>query len=443
MHVGALLVFDLPEGASPDYLREQYEAAVSEQNFRAPFNQKLDFPLSRLGVPRWIDDEEFDPGYHLRHAALPAPGRYRELFSLISRLHGTLLDRSRPLWECYLIEGLQGTQFAMYVKAHHGMVDGVAAMRLVQKSLSEDPDARDVRFAWSAERRQEARPQEAPAIDEKGGLGKVVDVISEQLRTLPAVTRAVARSALSLRTPQDARMALPFEAPHSVFNTPVTGARRYVAQSYSLDRIHGIGKSYGATVNDVVLAMCASALRRYMQELGGGVPDKPLIAMVPVSIRPTDAESLGNALTGVLVNLGTHVADPVKRFEVIKTSMADAKTLVKEMTYAEIMFYTALVAGPVMTPSLVGLGAAIPSVNVVISNVPGPNAPLYWNGAKLCGMYPLSILFHGMALNITLASNIDHLDFGIVACRRSLPSVQRIIEFLEEGLVELEQGAKR
>lgn len=396
-HVGALLVLNLPEDAPPEYMREMYEAATAGQSFRAPFNQKLAYPLSRLGAPHWVQDDGLDAGHHLRHSALPAPGRYRELFALISRLHGIPLDRSRPLWEGHLIEGLEGDQFAIYMKVHHGVIDGVGAMRMLQKSLSTDPQERGMRFVW-AERARRGIEAEASAPDERAGVLRAAEVVAEQLRTLPAVTRAVARSALALRRPQDGRMALPFEAPRCAFNTRVSAARRFVAQSYSLQRIHDVGKAYGATVNDVVLAMCGSALRRYLQEFGGGVPDKPLVAVVPMSIRPTDGDVLGNALTGLLVNLGTHIADPVKRFEVICESTKDAKALVKEMTYAELMFYTAVVAGPVMVPALVGLGAAMPSVNVVISNVPGPTAPLYWNGARLRGMYPASILFDGMAL---------------------------------------------
>lgn len=447
MHVGSLLLFNTPEDAPPDYLRGLYETALAEQEFRYPLNQKLTFPASRLGVPHWAEDELLDPGYHLRHSALPAPGRYRELFVLVSRLHGTLLDRSRPLWETHVIEGLQSGQFAMYVKVHHGLIDGVGAMRVLQSSLSEDPSERGMPFAWSADaapRRRTLRPAAAEVSGASGasgaGLVTIAEAAAEQLKMIPHVGKAMLKAALSVRDPQDGRQALPFEAPKSALNTHVTGARRFVAQSYSLERIHKLSKRYGATVNDIVLAMCGSALRRYLESFHGGAPGRPLVAAVPVSVKPRDADAFGNALAAVLVNLGTHIADPVKRFEVIRASMADGKAGLRELSYHEAMVFTGLFAGPAMAPALLGLGATLPAVNVVISNVPGPRVPKYWNGARLQGMYPASIVFHGMALNITLVSTTGNLDFGIVACRRALPRVQRLIDFLELGLVELEEG---
>jgi len=442
MHVGALLLFSLPDGAPPDYLRGLYELALQDR-FRFPLDQRLHHPASRLGLPQWARDEDFDAGYHLRHSALPFPGRYRELFVLVSRLHGSLLDRNRPLWEVHLIEGLQdNNQFAMYVKVHHALIDGMGAMRMLQDALSEDPSQQSMPFPWSADadRRREKTP--APSVGESAhAFAGAVDAVSAQLRTFPGVSRALTRALRAKSIPQDARLALPFEAPRSPLNAKITGARRFVAQSYSLDRIHAVSKACGATVNDVVLGMCASALRRYLNDFHGGAPDKPLIGMVPVSVRPSDAEVHGNALTAVLVNLATHVADPAKRFEVIRRSMSDAKSIVRELSFREVMLFTALVASPVMTPALVGLGAKLPSINVVISNLPGPKRPLYWNGSRLDGMYAASILFHGMALNITLVSNKGELDFGITACRRALPRVQRLIDFLELGLEELESIA--
>jgi WS/DGAT/MGAT family acyltransferase len=163
--------------------------------------------------------------------------------------------------------------------------------------------------------------------------------------------------------------------------------------------------------------------------------------MAPVSVRPKDGEEFGNAVSAVLVNLGTHIEDPVKRLETIQRSIGDARSVIKELSFNEVMLYTILVAGPVMVPALLGLGSVLPATNVVISNVPGPQETLYWNGARLEGMYPASIVFHGMAVNITVTSYAGSLDFGIVACRKSVPRVQRIIDFLEDGLMELEQAA--
>jgi WS/DGAT/MGAT family acyltransferase len=428
MHVGGLLLLRPPDGAGPDYMQEVYRDLISATEFRAPFDQKLVHPPERLGFPHWKTDDEIDIEYHFRHSALPRPGRYRELFVLISRLHGTLLDRSRPLWEYHLIEGLQTGQFAIYAKLHHALLDGVAAMRLLQSSMSEDPDAR-IPHPWS---KAAARPRHsAPRTDPTKG----------QLSNIGAAVRAITKAYGGRSRPSSERMALPFEAPRSPLNTRVTGARRFVAQSYALDRVHRARAAFGATVNDIVLAMCASALRRYLEEFGGGVPERPLTAMAPVSVRPRDGDEFGNAISAALVNLGTHLSDPVERLGVIQASMRDGRATIQELSYAEVTLYTALLAAPAMTPALLGLGALLPATNIVISNLPGPQKTMYWNGARLEGMYPVSIVFHGLAVNVTVTSYAGSLDFGIVACRRSVPSVQRLIDFLEEGLVELEHAA--
>lgn len=439
MHVGSLLLFRPPSGASKGYLADVYRECVSVPEFRAPFNEKLVHPPSRLGLPHWDRDPDFDPEYHLRLSALPTPQRYRELFVLISRLHGTLLDRSRPLWEYHLIEGLESGQFAMYTKMHHALLDGIAGMRLLQSSLSEDPNARlPFALAKQAERkRPEAPKKESADLD----FARVVDLLQTQLGTIPGVAKALRHAVESWGRPREERMAFPFEAPRSPLNPRITGARRFVAQSYSLERIDAVRKAFDATINDIVLAMCASALRRYLIEHASGVPERPLTAMTPVSVRPRDGDDFGNAVTAVLVSLGTNIEDPKKRFDAIRASMADAKGLIRELSYAEVMLFTLLTASPVMLPMALGLTAKMPAVNIVISNVPGPRKTLYWNGARLEGMYPVSIVAHGMAVNITVTSYAGSLDFGIVGCRKSVPRIQRLIDFLEDGLVELEELA--
>jgi WS/DGAT/MGAT family acyltransferase len=440
MHVGGLLLLRPPPGAPKDYLQQLYRDWTSVEEFRPPFNQKVIHPASRLALPHWDTDDDFDIEYHVRHSALPSPGRYRELFGLVSRLHGTLLDRTRPLWESTIIEGLESGQFAYYSKVHHSVVDGVAGMRLLLAGMSEDPDARNNPPPWSREvdlRRPQRKKVEPVELD----LARIADVLQAQFGKIPGVARALARSVQTFQRPADTRMAFPFEAPASPLNTPITGARRFVAQSYSLGRIDRVRQVFGATVNDIVLALCASALRKYLMEYAGGVPDKPLTAMTPVSVRPTDGEDFGNAVTAVLVNLGTHLADPVERLRTIRASMADGKSLIRDLTFGEVGLFTFLTAAPIMTPMSLGLVGRFPPTNIVISNVPGPRKTLYWNGARLEGMYPVSIVTHGMAVNITVTSYGGNVDFGIVACRKTVPRVQRLIDFLEEGLVELEEAA--
>jgi diacylglycerol O-acyltransferase len=208
-----------------------------------------------------------------------------------------------------------------------------------------------------------------------------------------------------------------------------------------MERIHRVRQAFGATVNDIVMAMSASALRRYLADFAGGVPDRPLTAMTPVAVRPTDADDFGNATSAILVNLATHMDDPVRRLQTIQASIRDGRSLIKELAFNEVILYTALMSTPLMLPSLLGLGSLVTPTNLVISNVPGPKKTLYWNGAQLDGLYPVSLVYHGMAVNITVTSYAGSLDFGIVACRKTVPRVQRIIDFLEDGLAELERAA--
>jgi diacylglycerol O-acyltransferase len=440
MHVGSLLLLRPPPGAGKGYLQELYQQCINVKEFRPPFDQHLVYPASRLGLPHWDTDPDFDIEYHLRHSALPAPGRYRELFVLVSRMHGTLLDRTRPLWEYSIIEGLSSGQFALYAKMHHAQIDGTAGMRLLQASFSEDPAERNKSIMWAKGGHgwKQAEGAEPPT---HRGFANVLETMGAQLGVLPNVGRAIARTMSAYQRPAEERMAAPFEGPRSPLNTKVTGARRFVAQSYSLERINRVREAFGATINDIVLAMSSSALRRYLADYAGGVPERPLTAMTPVSVRPRDADDFGNATSAVLVNLATHMDDPVRRLQTIQASIRDGRSLIKELAFNEVILYTALMSTPLMLPSLLGLGSLVTPTNIVISNVPGPRNTLYWNGAKLEGMYPVSLVYHGMAANITVTSYAGSLDFGIVACRKTVPRVQRLIDFLEDGLAELERAA--
>ena len=231
----------------------------------------------------------------------------------------------------------------------------------------------------------------------------------------------------------------PYQAPKSIINQRVSKARRFVAESYSLDRIKAIGKQHGATVNDIVMATCAGALRRYLSE-HDALPDKPLIGDAPVSIRPADqAEAGGNAISIILMDLATNEADPLKRLARIRESMQAGKDKLGAMSRKQILNYTTLVMLPFTIGQLIGTAGRVrPMFNLVISNVPGPKKSLYLNGARMQGMYPVSLLFNGQALNVTVTSYVDSLDFGVIACRRSLPQVQRLLDHLEASLAELE-----
>jgi len=434
MHVGGLHLFSYPEDAGPKYVTQLAEYMRSFDQPIFPFDQRL---KTRFAQYHWEKDVQFDIEHHFRHSALPKPGRIRELLALVSVKHGALMDRERPMWECHLIEGIQGRRFAIYYKVHHSMMDGVAAMRMTSKLLSEDPNARNLPPLW-------ALPESANKHEETAGQGTIASSLAtlasmagKQISTVPTLIKEMSHAISQARNNPDHVSV--FQAPPSILNKPITGSRRFAAQSYSLQRFKTLAKKMDATLNDVVLAVCGSALRNYLISQKA-LPTRPLIAMVPMSMRKDDSSS-GNQIAMILASLGTHIADPAYRLELVKNSVKDSKHRYSQMSLEEAINYTALTLAPAGLNMLMGLSNKLQAFNVVISNVPGPTKQLYWNGAKLDGMYPVSIPLDRIALNITLVSYMDQLEFGFTACRRTLPSMQRLLDYVESGIEELEKAA--
>jgi diacylglycerol O-acyltransferase / wax synthase len=435
MHVGGLQLYRPPEGAGPDYAREQYRAALDHGDPAPLFRRRVKHGLGGLGPAEWCDDDDLDLEYHVRHSALPYPGRIRELLALVSRLHGTLLDRNRPLWETHVIEGLEDGRIATYNKVHHALIDGVSAMRWMASALSEDPDERDMPPPWAVRRQRSPRPPSSP-VDTVLGVAKGSIESGRAVGQASAAAARTAVRALGQRT-----QALPYQAPRTMLNQPITGARRFAAQSWPMTRIRAVGEATAGSVNDVVLAMCAGALRCYLLDQHA-LPEQPLIAAVPVALRRDDDPGEGNAVGAVLCNLGTHVDDPASRYELILASMRDAKSQMQGMGQLGVTLMSAINFGPVaLGPLFRYAPLRKPPFNIIISNVPGPPRPLYWNGARLEGVYPVSIPFDGQALNITVTSYAGSLEFGLVGCRRQVPHLQRLLDHLETTLVELEELA--
>ena len=447
MHVGGLHLYRFPRGANRrEFLDHLYETLASSADLRPPFNQHLAQDLlSRTGLTfRWEVDDRLDLDYHVRHSALPSPGRYRELFALASRLHSTLLDRSRPLWEIHLIEGLQGNEFALYFKIHHSAVDGVAAMHLTQSMLSKSARSRVDYSPLSCEAWQKYR-RKMPAQPQEDCISRTdVLALAERLGEQLGSGRNVARALLRYATTWAGRggpLSVPWrQVPHGTISSQVSGSRRFVAQSWPHERVRAVAKGLGGTLNDAVLAMCAGALRGYLAQ-SGDLPDQPLKAMVPISLRVTGDLESANAVGFIIASLATDVDDPAERFETIRQSMLAGKAVYHGLSPGEASLFTQLTMSPLLLTNLLGVGHHLPAYNLVISNVPGPRQKMYWNGARLLGLYPASVVLHGQAMNITLVSYGDQLDFGITACRRTLPHVQRLLDHLEQSLQELEAAA--
>ncbi|CAN5777523.1 wax ester/triacylglycerol synthase family O-acyltransferase [soil metagenome] len=434
-HVGGLQLFEPPEGAGPEFVRELYEGMVTQTDFQPTFRKRPATIFGGIANVGWAFDKDVDLDYHLRRSALPRPGRVRDLLELTSRMHGTLLDRHRPLWEAHLIEGLADGRFAVYVKFHHSLIDGVSALKLTQRTLSTGPDDTELRVPWTlAPKKRDRQNSSSPSL--------VQSLMSTagSIAGLAPSTLGLARAALV-----EQQLTLPFAAPKTMFNVKIGGARRVAAQSWPMERVKRIkqasSQTGAVTVNDVVLAMCSGALRAYLLEQSE-LPDAPLIAMVPVSMRSeADGDSGGNMVGSILCNLATNVDDPAKRLETISASMRGNKEVFSQLPKMQALALSALMIAPLGLAGLPGfVSATRPPFNIVISNVPGTQQSMYWTGARLDGNYPLSITLDGQALNITLTNNAENLDFGLVGCRTSIPHLQRLLGHIEDALKDLERA---
>lgn len=429
MHVGSLQLFVPPEDAGPHFVRESYQAMLECTDVQPTFRKHPAF-FGGLTNVAWSLDKDVELDYHLRRSALPEPGRVRDLLELASRLHGSLLDRHRPLWEAHLVEGLQDGRYAVYTKYHHSLMDGVSALRLVQRAFTSDPDDDEVRVPWDLPPRKRSGRGKRPSLLERAGR-----TAGSALALAPSTLR-LARAALL-----EQQLTLPFRAPRSMFNVRIGGARRVAAQSWSLDRVKAVKSAAGVTVNDVVLAMSAGALRAYLIEQNA-LPEAPLTAMVPVNLRKDDDDRGGNMVGTFLCNLATDLDDPAQRLETISSSIRDTKEVFQQLPPVQQLALSAFNIGGLFFGLIPGyLSTASPPFNIVISNVStGPAEPLYWRGARLDGNYPLSIPLDGQAVNITVTNNADNLDFGLVGCRRSVPHLQRLLGHLETSLKDLERA---
>ena len=437
-HVGGLLQFRLPEGAPTDYMHKMMAEFRGHREFTAPWNRRLKYAFNKNPVPVWIEDRNIDLEYHVRHAALPWPGGERELGELVGRLQSTPLDLSRPPWECTLIEGLEGDRFALFIKMHHSLIDGVSGMKLLQGAMSPDREAsRKLPPFWASGLPRARRSgADTPLPTVANALALAVEALRGQVQTVPQLVVAFGRMLKGLGTGDG--MIVPFTSPQSVLNGRVREKRRFATQQFPLERLRNLARAAECTLNDVVLAICGGALRRFLDERGD-LPARSLTTGIPVSVRPADDEGSGNAITFIIATLGTDIADARERLAAIRESVRHAKEHVQSLPKQAMLQYTVLLMAPTILTLLAGIGGRTrPMFNITISNVPGPDKPLYFRGAELVAIYPASIVTHGQALNITCESYAGAMNFGFTGCHASLPSMQRLAVYAEEALQELE-----
>ena len=443
MHVAGLGIF-APPPSGVDIFKGFHDHIAARLHLLPFFERKLNAIPASLDNPVWIREDNVDLDYHIRQMALPRPGTMEQLRTLVARLHMILLDRSRPLWQYYVIEGLEGGGFAIYVKMHHSGIDGGAGMA-----------ALDIIFGSSSDPTPIAQP---PAKIASGAaeptllelVGKTYEDYWQQQRrmweALPDMGKALANVGRRLIEDLGRGASTVVLAPKTIFNVAVSKQRSFGTTTISLSEVKTVGSATNSKVNDVVMAVSAGALRRYLLERSA-LPKEPLIAALPVSLREPGNTDMNNQVTMMLCSLSTDIAAPLARLTAIVASSQDSKARLGDVKGAMPIDISILGAPVVMTGLAEWMGRTkaadqLPAmVNVLISNVPGPRKPMYCAGAQLENYFPVSIPSHGGALNITVQSYMDNLDFGLIACRAAVPDIQNMADMLVEEFEILKQAA--
>ena len=461
-HVCGLAIFDPTTAAAPFTLDEVKRVIRERLHLLPPFRRRLVEVPFGLDHPYWIEDPAFDLDFHVRHIGLPPPGDQRQLGEQVSRIVARPLDRSRPLWELYLIEGLEGGLVGQLTKIHHCAIDGVSGTEILTTLLDLTPEPRKIetpRRAW--------RPEPVPTQIEmlaRGAWGvagtprKGFRLAREAVRNFPALAASFGFEEIpgaSLinqmlgRKPDPMLSEASTPTPRTSFNDVISPHRRFAFGSVSLAAVKDIKTIFKVTVNDVVLGICAGALRRYLQERHD-LPRDPLIAMVPVSVRTKEQKgSFGNQVSAMTASLHTHVEDPAQRLKAIHQSMRVAKehhdalpaSLLQDFAQFAPPAVAARAARVIARATVANL--VDPPFNVVISNIPGPQFPIYSVGTRLVASYPVSAINDGVGLNITLQSYDGSLDFGLVACRELMPDLWDLMDYIHDSLDELGEAAKK
>ena len=450
MHVAGLTLFDLPESYRGRFHQIYRDFLHARLHVSELFTRKLANTALALDHPSWVTDEQFDFDYHVRGLMLPAPGTFAQLEQAVARLHGERMDRSRPLWQFTVIEGLENGQGALYSKVHHAGLDGGAGMLLNKAMYDVTPQPRPP-LALSS------RPAPPAPIDPASGLsGLYVDFLRRQVEALqrfPDLLRAANNLLLPkipegatlgelLAEPRERPRLPPLSAPRSVLNVQITAERAYAARSLKLAPAKKVAKAAGAKLNDVVMAICAGALRHYLGGRGA-LPRQAMVAAVPVSLREIGNTDMSNQVSMMLVSLATDIDDPARRLAEIVASSQGSKQFMAQTKDAMPSDFS-FIGAPVILSALSqlygrsGLSNWVnPPANVTVSNVPGPPVPLFCAEAKVTALYPVSIPAHGMGCNFTVQSYLENLDFGITADRRAVPDIEVLADALATAFAEL------
>ena len=448
MHVGSVHLYELPRGQHTDFFERARRHLEGRLHLTPVFRRRLATLPFELAGPMWVEDQPVDLDYHLRRIILPKPGTLATLEARVATLHSELLDRERPLWMFYLIEGLVSGQLAWYSKVHHASLDGAAGVQLASALLDPTPEPREM--PRPRRRPLEAAPTRVQLVgaalrNNAGQYAKLLRHLPELARVLGGFVGAAPRTSTDSEASAQRRRTL---SPRTLFNVPITPERSFATASIPLAEVKAIAERHEATVNDVVLALASGALRRYLAR-HGGAPTRPLVAAMPVSLREAGDDAYSIRATMVLASLATDLADPVARLAAIHASAGIGKALTSQARSVIPTDFPSLGA-----PWLLGAISSVyrraqslasfpPLANVVISNVWGPQSPLYLAGARMLTYWPVSIVMHGLGLNITVQSYCGSLDFGLIAARRAVPDMKPLVRALYAAHDELKATGPR
>lgn len=432
-HVGGLQIFDLPEGADEAYVGDLV-ARTRRAKPRHPFDKRLHVPLT--GLPRWEFDEEYDPVDYVFRERLAEPGSMTELLERVAELHARKVDRTGPLWEIHFFEGLADDRFAIYFKVHHAYMDGISLSSIAMGALTETPeDDGDIAF-WG-------RPDDDDG--ESGGLalGATLFGTASKLTRLamgmPSLARVGLMHGLRMFGLSGHELPVPFTAPRTAFNAPVTRRRSVGIATMPLERLQYIATHAGVTVNDVLLELVDSAMTRYLEHHDER-PDRPLVAQMPISLR-RGGLAQGNQITIALLELGAEQDDPVRRLQHIHAHTESVKREFRNMPAEAAEAYTVMLQTAAQVGELTGLDQHVPPLgNVLVSNLRGPDGPRYLAGARLRAVYPVSTIAPGLAINITCYSYDGDLNIGIVTGAAEIPDVDKLVGYIEAALPALEKS---
>jgi diacylglycerol O-acyltransferase len=480
MHIGSMAMFQLPDNHREDFF-EGLKAMIGRRLHLAPMlTWKLAPTPLDIDHPSWTEDEQFDIDRHIFRGALPAPSDHATLQRIVGWLHAKALNRARPLWEVYVFDCLPDNQVAIYSKMHHACIDGGAGAAMAQLIYDASPSPREVdappprkasqkdderdfvsalvasslEFWTSGERDKLSASVEVPRTGKSDLASVLVDSAiqdlhqrSKFLARLPQVLKMASElgnKLIGARGLDDLRKLV---APKTIINGSISSERSYAAVTLPMSRMKAIAAKSGTKLNDVVLAVSGGVLRAHLLEQGA-LPQKSLTAFVPVSIREAGDTSASNKVMGMICRLNTEIEDPKLRLEAIVADTAKSKELTSPFRQLAPLVEDSIVLGSPLGIQLFSLAYSRsnlpdllpPAVNVAISNVPGPKMALYANGAELLHSYPVSIVTHGIGLNITLQSYRDHLDFGFTAAANILPNVQVLADAMPIELDRLERA---